>query len=736
MSADEMNTHKKKNVDITKRKRMETALLEKEHLLSESQRIAHIGSWFYDMRGRILWSDEMYRIYGVSPETFTLNAASFINLIHPDDQSAMQTWIDACMAGEKPGELEFRTIHPDGTIRFVSGRGELKYDAENKPAYMAGTAQDITERKSVEKALQRNEQLLQLFVEHSPAPIAMFDRDMKYIMASRRFLIDYNLGDQNLIGRSHYELFPEIPERWREIHRRCLAGAIEKSEEDPFLRADGKIDWVRWEMRPWYETQGEVGGIILFSEVITERMRAEEEIRTVNEELLAINRIIMACSTILDTKEILNKIMDESIQITGLEGGTICLVGPDETLELAVHRATSEATIQDLTTNAIKVGDCLCGACARDLKPLILRDRESVLRFATREAIRGEDIRFHAAFPLIMAGKCLGVLCVFTRTDKKPVERSLKLLETITTQITLALDNARLYEETAQYAANLEDRVKARTAELATANEKLKELDRLKSMFIASMSHELRTPLNSVIGFSSVLLNEWKGPLNDEQKKLLSTISRSGKHLLALINDVIDVSKIEAGEIDVHLEKFDLYVVIAEVVELLEKDIREKHLELKVDSIHLPMHTDKRRLFQSVLNLVSNAVKFTLKGSLHIAVQRIQNPEVRILNEKGKVSELKTQDSKLNTDFVEISVTDTGIGIRKEDIPKLFMSFIRLDSPLRTTVLGTGLGLYLTKKLVSEILRGEIFVESIYEEGSKFTIRMPVKISEYQSSKI
>jgi len=129
----------------------------------------------------------------------------------------------------------------------------------------------------------------------------------------------------------------------------------------------------------------------------------------------------------------------------------------------------------------VAIGDCLCGECARDHKPLILRDREAVLRFSTREAARGEDIRFHAAFPLITGGKCLGVLCIFTRTERKPSDRSLKLIETMTAQIALAVNNAQLYETTVRYAATLEDQVKERTAELEKQN---KELVRLNKLFV------------------------------------------------------------------------------------------------------------------------------------------------------------------------------------------------------------------------------------------------------------
>ncbi|GEM_PF-610539 len=156
--------------DISERKRTEEALREKEHLLSESQRIAHIGSWGYDLSGRISWSDETYRIYGVAADTFTPNAESFINLLHPDDRPGMQAWIAACLAGEKPGELEFRTILPDDTVRYFSGHGELICEAEGRPAHMAGTAQDITARKRAEAELRKVNRALRL--------ISLFNQEM------------------------------------------------------------------------------------------------------------------------------------------------------------------------------------------------------------------------------------------------------------------------------------------------------------------------------------------------------------------------------------------------------------------------------------------------------------------------------------------------------------------------------------------------------------------------------
>jgi PAS domain S-box-containing protein len=265
--------------------------------------------------------------------------------------------------------------------------------------------------------------------------------------------------------------------------------------------------------------------------------------------------------------------------------------------------------------------------------------------------------------------------------------------------------------ESQQALMNIVEDLNEKTAELEQANAKLKEVDRLKSMFIASMSHELRTPLNSIIGFTSVVLNEWIGPINADQNENLAIVLRCGKHLLNLINDVIDVSKIEAGKIETAPEEFDLYELIDEAVSLVRKDAESKGLDLRVMAPHQQMRMDRRRLMQCVLNLLSNSMKFTEQGGVTV--------EARMLPASGEAPE---------AGVVEISVTDTGIGIREEDLPKMFRPFVRLASPLKTTVPGTGLGLYLTRKLTAEVLKGDMFVTSEYGKGSRFAIKIPVRI--------
>ena len=266
-------------------------------------------------------------------------------------------------------------------------------------------------------------------------------------------------------------------------------------------------------------------------------------------------------------------------------------------------------------------------------------------------------------------------------------------------QMVVSLRKSR--NELEQWGKEMEKRVEKRTEELEHANLKLQELDHLKSLFIASMSHELRTPLNSIIGFTGIILQGMSGEINSEQEKQLTLVKNSANHLLALINDIIDISKIEAGKVEITIEEFDLSVLAQEIMDSFAVVVDKKGLELSLTTPPtLIIKSDKRRIEQVLVNFVSNAVKFTNRGEIDIKIVK-----------KDKM--------------VEMSVRDNGIGIKKENMNKLFKTFSRIPIKDRT-IEGTGLGLYLSKKII-DLLGGEIKAESEFGKGSIFTLVLPLK---------
>jgi signal transduction histidine kinase len=250
-----------------------------------------------------------------------------------------------------------------------------------------------------------------------------------------------------------------------------------------------------------------------------------------------------------------------------------------------------------------------------------------------------------------------------------------------------------------------EEVLKRISKELEQSNIKLKEIDKLKSMFIASMSHELRTPLNSIIGFTGIILQGISGEITEEQRKELTMVENSADHLLALINDVIDVSKIEAGKVELFIEEFNLADLMQGTKESFKIAVDEKNLKL---SLKMPerliIKGDETRIKQVIMNLLSNAVKFTDRGEIEIKV--------------------KKKDEE-----VKVSVTDTGIGIKKENMRKLFKQFSRIYIEGKPITEGTGLGLYLSKKIV-DLLGGQIKAESEFGKGSMFTFTFPLEYTE------
>jgi len=284
---------------------------------------------------------------------------------------------------------------------------------------------------------------------------------------------------------------------------------------------------------------------------------------------------------------------------------------------------------------------------------------------------------------------------------------------TILHDLTEAIEKARLFEQLKQATAGLERKVQEATAELADQNELLRrqhialeQASALKSQFLANMSHEFRTPLNAILGYTHMLLNGVTGPVSDPQRKSLTRIDSNSRHLLALINDILDITRIEAGRMPLNLSSFKIPELVEEVMSELEPIIKRSNLTVRpVMPRGLPaLKSDRQKVKQIVLNLLSNALKFTPSGFVKI----------------GASYDPKTRN-------ISIAVSDSGVGIGSDDQVKVFEDFRQLDNSPARGFGGTGLGLSICRRL-SQMLGGTIELESALGKGSTFTLRLPARL--------
>jgi PAS domain S-box-containing protein len=264
--------------DITERKQAEESLREAEakyrSLVEELPAILYLDK--ADETGSSHYiSPQVETMLGYPPSAYELDPDLWHSQIYPQDYDRAVATIERTLREGESTE-EYRMVAADGRVVWVRDSSILIRDEGGKPQFVQGFIENITERKLAEEKLRRSEEVLRLFAEHAPVAIAMFDRNMRHIVVSDHFRKVFRLDNLDIIGKSHYEVFPEMPERWKKAHQRCLAGAVERSDEDFFVHNDGSVDWTAWELHPWHESDGGIGGIILFVNVITEQKLARD----------------------------------------------------------------------------------------------------------------------------------------------------------------------------------------------------------------------------------------------------------------------------------------------------------------------------------------------------------------------------------------------------------------------------------------------------------------------------
>jgi two-component system, NtrC family, sensor kinase len=431
-----------------------------------------------------------------------------------------------------------------------------------------------------------------------------------------------------------------------------------------------------------------IENVRLFQEL---EARTRELARSV-EELKALGQVGQAVSSTLDLQTVLSTIVGHAVQLSGTDCGIIYEYDEaTEEFHLQASYRMEEKLVEVYRTTPIRLGQGATGRAAATRAPVqvvdLLSERElAVTRIRPMLAQLGYQSLL--AVPLLFEDHIMGALTVYRCEAGSFAQEVVNLLQTFATQSALAIQNARLYRE-------IED--KSRQIEAA---------NRHKSEFLANMSHELRTPLNAIIGFSEVLGERMFGELNEKQAEYTDDILSSGRHLLSLINEILDLSKVEAGRMELELAKFDLPLAI-DNARTFVRERATKHginLDVTVDERLGEFVGDERKIKQILLNLLSNAVKFTPEG--------------------GRIG-IKAREADGS---VEISVSDTGIGIAPEDQARIFEEFRQVGGDYAHKKEGTGLGLTLAKKFV-ELHGGRIWVESEVGKGSTFSFILPERSS-------
>ena len=413
--------------------------------------------------------------------------------------------------------------------------------------------------------------------------------------------------------------------------------------------------------------------------------RTHELARSV-DELRALGEIGQAVSSSLELETVLTTIINQAVALTGTDGGLISEY--DEATGTLPARAAPgfEEVLEG--ADPVRIGEGAMGRAAESRAPVQIPDIDAPGAYTgrLRALLDRASLKAVLAVPLLREDRVLGALVVARKTPGEFPPGTVELLGTFAAQSALAIHNARLFRE-------LEDKGR----ELAQANQH-------KSEFLANMSHELRTPLNAVIGFSEVLGEQMFGKLNDKQSEYVDDIHTSGRHLLSLINDILDLAKIEAGRMELDLTTFDIRQALGNALTLVSERAGRRGiaLESEIDGSLTDMTGDERKVKQILLNLLSNAVKFTPEG--------------------GRV----TLTARGADSSVVIAVRDTGVGISAEDQQHIFEEFRQVGTDYARKVEGTGLGLTLTRRFV-ELHGGEIVVESELGAGSEFRISLPLE---------
>lgn len=652
--------------DVTRRREAEIAEQKMESRLTEVQRIAGVGQFTWEVEsGEITWSDSLFHVFGYSHDE-KLDYERIQREIHDtEDLPMINRWLSECLESDSTvlTPKEYRVRHRSGNEMHVRTAGVVER-VEGKAVRLFGTVQNITRRKQAEIALRTaNEQLeenrrhLERQVERRTVELS---EAIEQLAENERVLSAILDNTSLMLGLCSPD----------GVILRANRAACESIGKEAAALVGRPI----WESTEWpVEVRETLRGI--FERAATGEFQRQELPRIHQGGQVSV--LDFSVSAAFDSEGNLQYLIPEGRDITAQKAAERQLrfaqTSTDNSIDAVywIDRHGQIAYVNDAACRHLGYSrDELLGKTLIDIdsspEDEVMARRDQVLELGslTFESEHRRDDG--STFPVSIAVRRLN------------------------------------YESEPYIIAFVRDitESKKREQELVRAKENAEAADRLKTAFLATMSHELRTPLNSVIGFTGILLDGISGELNDEQRKQLGMVERSAEHLLSLINDVLDISKIEAGQCELYVEPFDAAEVIRQAAASIHPQAQAAGLRFDVELPEsIPVETDPLRLQQILLNLLKNAVKFTPHGSVSLL-------------------------AGCRAEQLEVTIRDTGVGIRAEDLERVFLPFQQLDSGLDRRHEGPGLGLSIAQRL-AELLGGRIEISSQVGEGSEFKVILP-----------
>ncbi len=617
-------------------------------------------------------------LFGIPREVLARDSSLIFQNMHADDRERARQTIEVASRLPSPWHDVFRYVHPVAGERWIEGWSAPHVEADGSILWH-GFVMDVTERKRVEAEIQSlNTSLerrvaertaeLESMLAHATIGLAFFDWDIRYIRINNCLSQMDGIPVGEHIGRPIDDVLPGLADSLVPLFRQVFDTGQPIAEIEVEATTAAHPTEKRFWLLSTYPVPGPDGTVISVGAAvtdITERKRAEAT-------MADLNRILQ--QEVAERKRIEQQVQ-RLAAVLEASPDFVAIAEPDGRVSY-LNKAFSEGLGRSPEREPLMVPDCYPEAACRVI-------REEGLPTAARLGVwRGETelLTYQSQFiPVsqLILGHC-------------SAEGKLEFYSTIMRDIS---ERKRM-----------ETDLRRHGEELAAANAELAGAARLKDEFLASMSHELRTPLNGILGMSEGLQEQVYGPLNRKQQRALKDVEECGRHLLELINDILDVAKIEAGKVDLELSSFAVQDICQSSLRLVKEVAARKKitLSLQLEEPNLAVTADERRLKQVLVNLLSNAVKFTAAGGrvgLDLAADRAQGQ-------------------------IRFTVWDTGIGIRGEELNRLFQPFIQLDSRLSRQYEGTGLGLALVKRL-TELHGGRVMVESEPAKGSRFTVALP-----------